>query len=764
MRQILKRMALSAITCFLFPGPSSAAILRVCSSCTYTSIQDAIDDSTDGDIVWVDPGTYYESIIINKNIDLLGSGPDVTKIIGSGQATISLEAGQVTTGSIRNFSIEGSDYGITTALGLTQPVPSTIPSLQPFITNNVIVDNNYFGLGFNANDSPSIYNNTILQNGIFGIAWSSGSNPYTITSQVENNIVIRQQTGIHLESGNSGGMTVDYNDFWRNGVVLPDGTFLESNYSGINPGSHNINADPQFVDASNGNYHLNSFSTAINAGDPSDAFKDVNGTRNDLGAFGGPYAKILPPESTPPLNLQQPNLGESSLIQIGSNTLDTDNPTVIITHGIDSNATDPSDWVQNMGKAIASDYPNVNVFGYDWSNTAETNWAEKAFLAYLTSSTKPLAVLGIAESEGRKLAAELEFEGYTNTVHMIGHSAGGTLIWSASEVLEKDAHEVAQLTFLDAPSWFTHDTSAVDWADQYVSGAFGRVGTWDHAYRYDLTPPSTIILSNGQSVVGWVLSEPDIASPYYVILNKATGVSSTFPKNDVKTITPPSLTASHAYAHEFYTDTIVDGGSTVGFFWSPTVGGARPSRDSSGQQEFPEVAKPGEEPQLVLKTVVQDTFESLGSWKRSRDVSFINGTAVLTEHSPAYLFEDLTIPLDASILDFDFFFADKGDGDYFTAHFNTDLLFWIRGEDFWGSDFWNSGPLDISRYAGQYGTLTFALNSFGDPNSQVWVDNLRFSSMSETQPIPEPSSLLLVGIGLVGTLRFKKRDRKGKAA
>jgi hypothetical protein len=54
-------------------------------------------------------------------------------------------------------------------------------------------------------------------------------------------------------------------------------------------GDGNINEDPLFEDASRGNVRLSSGSPCINAGHPSDIYNDVNGSRNDMGIYGGQY-------------------------------------------------------------------------------------------------------------------------------------------------------------------------------------------------------------------------------------------------------------------------------------------------------------------------------------------------------------------------------------------------------------------------------------------------------------------------------------------
>jgi hypothetical protein len=59
--------------------------------------------------------------------------------------------------------------------------------------------------------------------------------------------------------------------------------------------SSNIKADPRFSDEAAGDFSLNpGFSPCIDAGDPLSGYNDVDGTRNDMGIFGGPYGDWAP--------------------------------------------------------------------------------------------------------------------------------------------------------------------------------------------------------------------------------------------------------------------------------------------------------------------------------------------------------------------------------------------------------------------------------------------------------------------------------------
>jgi len=74
----------------------------------YTSIQGAIDDASDGDTVFVydDSSPYYEHVVVDKSINLVGEDRDTTVIDGNGIANvISIIEDNV---SISKFTIQNS--------------------------------------------------------------------------------------------------------------------------------------------------------------------------------------------------------------------------------------------------------------------------------------------------------------------------------------------------------------------------------------------------------------------------------------------------------------------------------------------------------------------------------------------------------------------------------------------------------------------------------------------------------------------------------
>ena len=78
--------------------------------------------------------------------------------------------------------------------------------------------------------------------------------------------------------------TYTNNDVWNN----------VDNYNGVaeQGGSNgNITVDPLFTDASGNDFTLQSTSPCIDAGNSDPIYNDPDGSRNDMGAYGGPKAK-----------------------------------------------------------------------------------------------------------------------------------------------------------------------------------------------------------------------------------------------------------------------------------------------------------------------------------------------------------------------------------------------------------------------------------------------------------------------------------------
>lgn len=189
-------------------------------------------------------------------------------------------------------------------------------------TNGLLMTNNLFAdnrartgaalalLGWDITDYPpdvvrtaQIVNNTLVANsGESGVHLEMWQTPITLT----NNIVVSHTVGIHVETGQTLGMTAAadytvYNDNGANSEVTPDSTLIETNA---------ITTPVAFANFWGGDYHLQPASSARDAGDPAGVPPappvDIEGTPRpfgpavDIGAYEwhGPQV-FLPLMMTP---------------------------------------------------------------------------------------------------------------------------------------------------------------------------------------------------------------------------------------------------------------------------------------------------------------------------------------------------------------------------------------------------------------------------------------------------------------------------------
>ncbi len=285
-------------------------------------IQAAINAASPGETVVVHAGTYTESITLRSGINVKGdnaglvtlrppthpgvlitgcsdtefSGFTVTPAVGS-SATTGI---QVSGGSplVKNNLVTGfSQYGLylydCTAIVCGNRIQNNGDSgnayldygilsfsSKPLISNNLITGNECGCLiSSHFSDGAQFINNTVVGNSIEGLSCSS-SNPV-----VKNNIVTGNPVGIIAEYSNATPV-LTYNNVWNNS----SSNYSAQNTGVINVGIGSLSVDPLFDSTSPGNYRLALTSPCRDAGDPAAIFNDLDGSRNDMGWFGGPCA------------------------------------------------------------------------------------------------------------------------------------------------------------------------------------------------------------------------------------------------------------------------------------------------------------------------------------------------------------------------------------------------------------------------------------------------------------------------------------------
>jgi len=235
-------------------------------------------------IIYFFPGIYGESEPDNfglKYMSLIGEGEPGSVVIenDSFYCTGRLEFNNLTFNAPYNVPISTEDtlsvkncifYGNDTGVQIQNTWSFYNDGYSSDIINNIFFDNTNAIKIIDDKIDVQFINNVVYDNSRF--ASISGGDDPSNSLNIKNNI-IRENTYTTM---NPGQMEVQ-NNF--NNTDIP--YLLET-------GTNNVDDDAQFVDPINRNFHLMPTSPCINAGDPDPMYDDIDGSRNDMGAYGGP--------------------------------------------------------------------------------------------------------------------------------------------------------------------------------------------------------------------------------------------------------------------------------------------------------------------------------------------------------------------------------------------------------------------------------------------------------------------------------------------
>jgi len=175
----------------------------------YTSIQEAIDNCTSGDTIYVFAGTYAENVDTKlKKIILMGEDRETTFIEGQSTDPV-LRIGNSDT-TVKGFTLKGSSDEIILQVATLcedvyiqeniiengiQGISLTIPTSRINIIGNTIMSNVYVGIQVQTSTYSLIQGNTITNNGAQGIDLSVNSNHNSI---INNTITGNGEEGIAI--------------------------------------------------------------------------------------------------------------------------------------------------------------------------------------------------------------------------------------------------------------------------------------------------------------------------------------------------------------------------------------------------------------------------------------------------------------------------------------------------------------------------------------------------------------------------------------
>lgn len=271
---ILTVLIFSTLTLTLGVQPARSSPMTITVPDDYPTVQAAVYAANPGDTVYVRAGTYYENVVVDKPISLVGENAQNTTIDGSGLAdALHLVADDinVTGFTIRNsltspysgITLEYANYCNISGNNITNNwigVNLASPCNDNTINGNNITANNYYGVLLYSSDNNAIGGNNITNNGdgVYVASSSSGNSiagnnitnnwagVYLVsyasnTNILRNNITANNGYGVYIASYSSGNIIAG-NNMTQNG----DGINIASHSNGNSISGNNITANSYY--------------------------------------------------------------------------------------------------------------------------------------------------------------------------------------------------------------------------------------------------------------------------------------------------------------------------------------------------------------------------------------------------------------------------------------------------------------------------------------------------------------------------------------
>ncbi len=253
-----------------------------------TAVESYIMD--DGDTVFVLGGTYYVKSFSFKNKYLL-----LTKADTSGTPIIKWEPTLYHTGDILPDSSfihmnNGTIQGFIIEGGVAKFGGGVLAEGNAQIVNCGIFNNNANyrigdGGGIYLSGNASIYNSIILNNHAANLGEGIFINDLAQNVNIINCTIVNNN--VYSESPN---VQIINSILWKSYLPLDPYPTVIYSYAGqhwFDQDSTNLLGNVFFVNPES-DFHLLPGSIGLDGGNPDPSFNDIDGTRNDIGAYGGP--------------------------------------------------------------------------------------------------------------------------------------------------------------------------------------------------------------------------------------------------------------------------------------------------------------------------------------------------------------------------------------------------------------------------------------------------------------------------------------------
>jgi len=195
----------------------------------YETIQKAINAANSGEVIRVTRGIYYENLIVNKSVSIIGEDPATTIIDGGGLGNVvTITSPNVV---VSGFTIQNGTQGDWPYCGIS------IFRCNFAVVNNTVLRNNYYGLQLIMSNNSRIFNNLLVNNSYAGMYIHDGSsNNVFFENTIRDNLIGLWVTGAPSNTfyhnniiDNVNQLWIDSPATWDNGV---EGNFW-SDYAGV---------------------------------------------------------------------------------------------------------------------------------------------------------------------------------------------------------------------------------------------------------------------------------------------------------------------------------------------------------------------------------------------------------------------------------------------------------------------------------------------------------------------------------------------------
>ncbi len=200
MKNKMKWIIISWCHFFIFQVSLQAATLQVCSSCNFSTIEEALKAANDGDVIEIQEGTYFENaLVVDKSVHIKGINWPIVD---------AQEKGEVFTIIASNVTLEGLQIQNIGVSYLKDHSAIRIKRQKNCIIRNNKLFNAFFGIYLERANNCQIY-----QNEITGAAIEESSSGNAIHAwhcknlSVSENIVKGHRDGIYFEFVDSSHIT-----------------------------------------------------------------------------------------------------------------------------------------------------------------------------------------------------------------------------------------------------------------------------------------------------------------------------------------------------------------------------------------------------------------------------------------------------------------------------------------------------------------------------------------------------------------------------